>query len=69
MELLNETLVIPEETIKEVHRIVLGGVMLADKIVVLSNGRLVEEGTHDELVKSGGLYAKIRKEQAGAYMM
>lgn len=49
------------------HR--LGGVMLADKIVVLSNGRLVEEGTNDELVKNGGLYAKIRKEQAGAYMM
>ena len=49
------------------HR--LGGVMLADKIVVLSNGRLVEEGTHDELVKKGGLYAKMWKEQAGAYMM
>lgn len=49
------------------HR--LGGVMLADKIVVLSNGRLVEEGTHDELVKNDGLYAKMWKEQAGAYMM
>lgn len=49
------------------HR--LGGVRLADKIVVLSNGRLVEEGTHDELVKNGGLYAKMWKEQAGAYMM
>lgn len=49
------------------HR--LGGVMLADKIVVLSNGRLVEEGTHDELVKKGGLYAKMWQEQAGAYMM
>ena len=35
--------------------------MLADKIVVLSNGRLVEEGTNDELVKNGGLYAKIKE--------
>lgn len=32
---------------------------IADKIVVLDKGRKVEEGSHEELVSSGGLYAKM----------
>ncbi|MFC1736843.1 ABC transporter ATP-binding protein, partial [Candidatus Hydrogenedentota bacterium] len=31
----------------------------ADKIVVLDEGRVVEEGKHDELIAAGGLYAEI----------
>jgi len=34
-------------------------VRLADRIVVLSDGRVVEEGTHEELLKKRGLYAKL----------
>jgi ATP-binding cassette subfamily B protein len=31
----------------------------ADRILVLQNGALIEQGNHDELMKLGGLYAKL----------
>ena len=39
------------------HR--LATVQKADRIVVIDQGRLVEEGTHSELVNLGGVYAKL----------
>jgi ATP-binding cassette subfamily B protein len=39
------------------HR--LSTVVNADKIIVLDSGKAVEEGTHDELVKANGLYARM----------
>jgi ATP-binding cassette subfamily B protein len=36
----------------------------ADRIVVLDAGRLVESGTHHELLAAGGLYARLAEEQA-----
>ena len=38
----------------------------ADKIIVLDRGRIVEEGTHEELKRSGGIYQKIYETQSGA---
>jgi ATP-binding cassette subfamily B multidrug efflux pump len=35
----------------------------ADQILVLDRGRIVERGTHDELIRSGGLYAELHKKQ------
>lgn len=47
------------------HR--LGMARLADKVLVLSNGRLVEEGTHEELLRLGGEYADLFESQARWY--
>ncbi len=39
------------------HR--LGSARLADRIVVLQNGAIAEQGTHAELIARGGLYARM----------
>jgi ATP-binding cassette subfamily B protein len=35
----------------------------ADQILVLDDGRLVERGTHDELVRRNGIYADLDRHQ------
>ena len=42
-------------------------VRMADRIVVLSGGRLIEEGSHQELMATGGLYASMFEMQAASY--
>ncbi|MCR5323629.1 MAG: ABC transporter ATP-binding protein/permease [Lachnospiraceae bacterium] len=39
----------------------------ADRILMLENGRIVEEGTHQSLLDAGGKYARMWHAQAGRY--
>jgi ATP-binding cassette subfamily B protein len=43
------------------HRI--SAVKEADEILVLDDGRIIERGSHDELVRHGGLYAELYQQQ------
>ena len=47
------------------HR--LGSARLADRIVFLHRGVIVEQGTHEELIASGGPYAELYRMQAEWY--
>ena len=42
-------------------------VRMADRIYVLQQGRIIEGGTHDELVGAGGTYARLFEMQAQHY--
>ena len=50
-------------TISVTHR--LAGVVHADQIYVFERGQLVEHGVHDELLRRGGLYSRLWREQHG----
>ncbi|MEH1819646.1 MAG: ABC transporter ATP-binding protein [Nostoc sp.] len=42
-------------------------VRMADKILVIENGEVIEQGTHEDLLKLGGRYAKLFLLQAAGY--
>ena len=48
------------------HR--LSTILRMDRIIVLENGRIIEQGTHKELLEKGGKYATMWKHQSGEFL-
>jgi len=39
-----------------------------DRLIVLDEGKVVEQGTHQQLVESGGIYAQLWAHQSGGFI-
>ena len=39
-----------------------------DRLIIMDQGRIIENGTHAELIRSGGLYASLWKRQSGGFL-
>jgi ATP-binding cassette subfamily B multidrug efflux pump len=48
------------------HR--LSTIAAMDRLVIMDHGRIVEQGTHEELVRHGGLYAELWARQSGGFL-
>ena len=57
---------VPKTTIFVSHR--LSSATIADRIVVLEDGKIVEEGSHKELIRLNGKYAELFNTQAKRYI-
>ena len=39
-----------------------------DRLIVLDQGRIIEQGSHDELIHQNGLYAQLWARQSGGFI-
>jgi len=60
------TLMAGRTVIAIAHR--LSTIMHLDRIIVMDRGRIVEQGSHAELLAQGGVYAQLWKHQAGGFI-
>lgn len=66
VQLALETLMKGKTTIVVAHR--LSTVARADAILVVDNGQIVDRGTHEELMNTGGLYARLQSGSPSAHV-
>jgi ATP-binding cassette subfamily B multidrug efflux pump len=48
------------------HR--LSTIAALDRLVVIDRGRIVEEGSHADLLRRGGVYARLWRRQSGGFL-
>jgi ATP-binding cassette subfamily B multidrug efflux pump len=48
------------------HR--LSTIAALDRLIVVDQGRIIEDGTHDQLIAAGGLYADLWLRQSGGFL-
>jgi ATP-binding cassette subfamily B multidrug efflux pump len=49
------------------HR--LSTIAAMDRLIIMDHGRIVEDGTHEQLLKKGGLYAQLWSRQSGGFIL
>lgn len=62
-----DTLMAGKTVIAIAHR--LSTLQIMDRLVVLDQGRILEQGTHAELLAAGGLYAELWARQSGGFIV
>jgi ATP-binding cassette subfamily B protein len=58
--LVNRTAVVIAHRLSTVRRM--------DRLVILEHGRIAEDGTHDDLLRRGGIYATLWSQQSGGFL-